>query len=137
MSHVSIDWLLENKIIQVITEGDLALDDVRTVSNAVIDHINQSPAPLVHVVLSEEKMDSLPKSLKAFSEVVEFLRHDRIGWFLIYGNTSHAPIAKFLGTMVIEMAKVRHRRFETLQESLDFLVSMDTTLPTVDEMLNQ
>ncbi len=133
----SINWLLENKVIYVVTEGDLALEDVQYVSESVINLIDQSDSPLIHIVLSEEKLDSLPKSLSAFNKVVEFLRHERMGWFLIYGNTNRAPIVKFLGTMVIEMAKVRHRRFDTMQECLEFLVEVDPELSSVKDILSE
>lgn len=129
-----VKWFLEGKIIHVIVEGDLSVQDVQAVSDGVRTHIDESDEPLVHLVLSEEKMDSLPKSLKSFSSAAEFVRHERLGWFLIYGNVERERIAVFLATIVISIAKVRHRRFHTLEESLEFLTTVDTKLPPIDEM---
>lgn len=131
------NWLVKNKIIHQVCIGDMSLEDVEHGSASIINHIDESDAPLVHLVISEKDMISLPSSLNAFAKSVEFLRHKRLGWFIIYGNVDQALIAKFLGTAVITMAGVRHRRVETFNDALEHLAYVDTTLPSVDHMLKQ
>jgi len=37
--------------------------------------------------------------------------------------------------MVTQVTRVRHRRFITLRECLNFVTTMDTTLPSIEEIL--
>lgn len=132
---IEVKWFVEGKVIQAVGVGDISLDDITYSSNAIIDLINSSDSPLVHLVLSEENMESLPLSLRAFSEAAKFLHHERLGWFLIYGNMDRAKHIKFLDTMVIQIAQVRHRRFTTWAECLEFLLFVDSALPNIEDML--
>ena len=130
---VTIQWFLENRVIYMETPGKLLLEEVGETSNTIINMIDNSDAPLVHVVINEIDLESFPKSLKAFNDAVSFLRHPRIGWLIIYPSTNQ--FAKFMSGMVAGIAKVRFRRLETLDESLAFLTSMDSTLPSSEELL--
>ena len=132
---IEVKWFIEGKIIQAIGVGDISLDDIAYLSKTIIDLINNSDSPLVHLVLSEENMDSLPLSVRTFSEATKFLHHERLGRFFIYGNMDRVKLIKFLDTMVIQIAKVRHRRFTTLAECLEFLTFVDSAVPTVEDML--
>jgi hypothetical protein len=131
--QLQIDWLLENKVVQFNIRGDVTLEDLSQVSEAIEDFINQSDAPLIHVLHDERGMGSIPSSLKVLTESLGFLKHPRLGWFIIYGNNDR--IKKFLSSMVMGIAKIRHRNFETLEESLDFLVTVDSTLPSIQNIL--
>lgn len=133
---VTVNWLLEHKVIHVIAVGDVAVADITNLSETVLELFSQSDAPLIHVLISEEKMGSFPKSLQSLTEVAKFLRDDQLGWFIIYGNTERDRMAIFMGSLLAGIAKVRHRRFETLKESLEFLTMVDSTLPSVNEMLD-
>ncbi len=135
--NLQATWLVKDRIIQVVAIGDITVNDIDRLSESVIGMMSQTDAPAVHIVLDEGKTTSLPKSLAAFSNVAQFLRHDKTGWFFIYGNTDRTSMANFLGSMVVQITKVRHRRFETLKECLDFLIVMDPTLPSVEEILGQ
>jgi len=129
-------WFIQNRVIHQVCAGEMSLEDVSHGSTSIIEHIDESDAPLVHLIISETDLISLPTSLAAFTKSVEFLRHKRLGWFIIYGNMNQAPIVKFLGTAVITMAGVRHRRVETLRDALKHLAFVDTTLPSAEDMLN-
>lgn len=132
---VQTEWLVDKQIIHINAIGDISVEDIKVLSEKIIASINISDRPLVHVIISEENMDSMPKSIQAMSEVTKFFRHERLGWFLIYGNTERDRIAIFVATVVTGMTKIRHRRFTTFEESLEFLISVDTTLPSVQEII--
>ena len=131
--EMQMDWLLENKVAKFNVQGDATVEDLRHVSETIEEFINQSDAPLVHILHDERGLGTLPISLKVLTESLGFLKHPRLGWFIIYGNNDR--IKKFLSSMVMGMAKIRHRNFETLEEALNFLVTVDSTLPSPEEML--
>lgn len=128
-----IKWYLQKKIIHADIIGKVSIDDVKLGSQTAIDMFNQSNAPLVHVLANESNLESLPISLNAFSEAATFMRHPQIGWLIMYGTDNR--MSKFMSSMLSGIAKVRHRRFETLEQSLEFLTTVDTSLPPIEEML--
>lgn len=129
-----IEWLIENKVIIGKPEGDPSPDDLTLASETYRVLIDQSDAPLVHVLVDESKLDTLPVSLKVLVDTLDFLKHPRLGWFILYGNDDQ--MKKFVSSTLTGITKVRHRRFATLKESLEFLAMVDTTLPSVQEMLD-
>lgn len=132
---IDIQWFVYGRIIRANISGDITIEDLENGSNTTIALIEESDAPLVHIVTDETDMGSLPTSLKLYSDAVEFMGHDRMGWLLMYPSTN--SMSKFLSSTVAGIAKARYRRFESLEESLRFLVSIDTTLPSIEEMLER
>lgn len=132
--QLNTDWLVKNKIIHLSIQGDPITDDLKLVSSTINDFINKSDALFVHILIDQSKLGSMPISLNILTKALEFFKHPRLGWFIIYGNDDQ--IKKFISSMLTSITKARHRRFGTLEESLQFLVLMDTTLPTVQDMLD-
>ena len=128
-------WFVKNKIIITNFVGDVTLDELKTNGMQVSQMLNQSDAPLVHLLTNETDLISLPISIKQLSESSPFMQHPQLGWVIMYGNEDR--LAKFKAAIVTSIAKTRHRRFLTLEESLEFLVAMDKSLPTIEEMLGQ
>ena len=132
---IDVRWLLDHKIIQVHITGDISLEDITHLSTSILTHFDQSDASLIHIVVNKEDSGALPKSLKSVVEGTKFLRHEQLGWFIIYGQLGHGGLAVFFSTVVTGLAKVRHRRFETLENSLKFLTTVDSSLPPLDTLV--
>lgn len=130
-----IRWLVPGRIIDVTITGEISIEDLENESNIILDMFAESDAPLVHVITNEAALESLPTSLQMFSDALDFMRDPRLGWMIMY--PSNDSMSKFLSGMVAGISKVRYRRFDTLEESLQFLVTVDTSLPTVEDMLEQ
>ncbi len=128
-----IEWLVENRIIIGKPEGDPSPEDLKQASETYQILLDSSDAPLVHVLVDESKLETLPVSISVLAEKLDFLKHPRLGWFILYGNDD--AMKNFVSSMLTGISKVRHRRFANLQDSLEFLVNVDTTLPTIEEML--
>ena len=126
-------WLVENKIIITDFVGDVTLDELKSNAMMVAKLLDESTSPLVHLLTNETDLISLPISIKQLSESSPFMEHPRMGWMIMYGNEDR--LSKFKAAIVTGITKTRHRRFLTLEESLEFLVSVDKSLPTVEEML--
>jgi hypothetical protein len=87
---------------------------------------NQSNAGLVHVILDASELEGIPsfKVMRRF----ESLKHPKFGWMLPFG-THINPIVNMLGTITLQLFKIRMRQCKTLDEALAFLQYVDTTLP--------
>ncbi len=130
----STRWFVENKIIITDFIGDISLDDLKSSGMQVMQLLEQSDSPLVHLITNETDLLSLPSSIKEMSESSPFMKHPQMGWMIMYGSEDR--LAKFKAAIVTGIVQTRHRRFLTLQESLEFLVAMDKSLPAVEEMMN-
>ena len=128
-------WFVKNKIIITDFIGDISLDDLKESGMKVMELLEQSDSPLVHLLTNETYLLSLPSSIKEISESSPFMQHPQMGWMIMYGSEDR--LAKFKAAIVTGIVKTRHRRFLTLSESLDFLVAMDKSLPSIEEMINQ
>lgn len=129
-----IEWLVENKVIIGKPEGDPSPDDLQKASDTYRTLLDASDAPLVHVLVDESKLDTLPVSMKVLTDNLDFLKHPRLGWFILFGNND--PMKKFVSATLSGMTKIRNRRFATFEESIEFLTKVDSTLPSTEEIMN-
>jgi len=132
---LDVKWLLHSKIIQVNISDNISVDDVTHLSNSILAFFEQSDSPLIHILVKKEGSGTLPKSLTSVIEGTKFLRHEQMGWFIIYGNMEKEKIAVFFSTVITGVTKARHRRYDTLKESLAFLTSVDSSLPPLESLL--
>lgn len=128
-----VSWLVEGQIIHANLKGKITVEEIQENSELAISMFESTDAALVHVLTNEADLDSLPMSLKLVSEATGFLQHPKTGWMIMYGSDDRIP--RFMTAMITGMTKVRHRRFDTLEESLEFLMSVDSTLPPLEEMM--
>lgn len=127
-----ISWFVENRIIFAKASGKMTVEELRVASDKVVKMLEASDASLVHILSDESDLESFPISVKALNEVVGFMRHPKMGWMLLYPSDNN--ISKSLSNILAGVTKMWIRRFASQQEALEFLVLVDSTLPTVDEM---
>jgi len=128
-----IRWLVPHHIIYGKPTGKPTVDELKQASQEIAKLLDESGKPLVHLLIDESDLDGMPISLSTLTEAFAFMGHDRLGWMIIYGTDER--VKKFISSMVTNITRVRHRRFDTRQEALEFLVTMDSSLPTVEAML--
>lgn len=130
----SVRWYYEDKIVGVVSAGELSVEDVRNMAATINSLIGASESPLVHVIIDETNLISMPTNIKQIVDATStFLSNPQLGWFIIYGNDN--MILKFVGQVATSMKKLRHRRFSTLHETLEFLISVDVSLPSIEELM--
>ncbi len=127
-----IRWLIPEHVIHGRPTGRYTVDDLKQGSQEITRLLNASDKPLVHLLIDESKLENMPISLSVLTEAFSFMGHKRLGWMVIYGTDER--VKKFISTMVANVTRVRHRRFATYLEALEFLAMMDSTLPSVEEM---
>lgn len=130
-----IHWLLDSKIILAQPTGDTTPAELKRVSDTFRAFIDKSDAPLVHILIDESQLKSMPISIKLVTDIVDVFRHPRLGWFILYGSDDQ--VKKFVSTMVTKVSRVRHRRFDTMDDCLNFLTMVDSSLPAIEDIMNQ
>lgn len=131
-----VKWFLDNQIIEVTLSGALIPDDIRDASQTIVNLMETSGKPVIHVLADRRNVTSLPKSINTLHNVTGFLSHPRMGWFLVNMGAEQDTFTVFISTVITGVAKVRYRWFRTLEGCLEFLVTVDKALPPVDEMLD-
>jgi len=124
----NVSWYIEGRIVMVTATGSLTIRDGIAISNQLIQLFESSTAPLVHVLVNQRDLSAVPQDLKQIVKATAFMRHPQMGWLLLFGTENRA--VHFMAYLASQIARLRHRRFSTLDDALDFLYSVDLTLPS-------
>jgi hypothetical protein len=126
-------WLIPNHIIIGRNMGDLTIEDIEDSTQALVNMLNSSSRPLVHVLIDLTELESHPNKLKPLAESSKAIfNHPKLGWLLLYGNLNR--FSKFLAQMFAQLSHIRFRIFTTDEEAIEFLKSVDVTLEEVPEI---
>ncbi len=127
---VSLHWLLNDRIIYSHFSGIVTLSELRlAVSEGVelVDSVNPL-IPLIHGIVDNRDVTEFPKSsLKLSRSLNDLLRHQRLGWILYVSDMN--PTIKMLSSLVSQIARKQYHSVGTMQEAIEFLQHIDTTLP--------
>jgi hypothetical protein len=123
-----ISWLVEKQVINLILDGEMTVETIDEMSKAIIEYLDSSDKPLVHLLIDDSNARSSIRHIKSVTEVGKSLSHPRFGWLIIYGSTNKTY--QFMAYMISQVTKIRHRRFGTLDEAIQFLQTVDVTLPS-------
>ncbi len=122
---VELSWYLENRVIQVINSGKITDDDMLDNDQPIINYLNQSSFPLVHMIVDNTKAVYTP-SAKMITKA-KFPRHPQCGWIILVGPTN--TFMRFVNVVVTNVFKTRNRMFDSFDEALTFLNEIDSSLP--------
>ena len=127
---VQLSWHLENRVMLVVAEGDYTDDELINLDGQVIKYLDQSTAPLVHMIMDRQGTDHVP-SMKSVTKV-KWPKHPRYGWTLVVGSTN--PFQRFVVAVANNFFKGRQRNFDSREDAFDFLNLVDSTLPPLREV---
>ncbi|MEQ8674799.1 MAG: hypothetical protein RLP44_18245 [Aggregatilineales bacterium] len=122
----TIDWYIENEIIYVAYSGVTTAEELEESLYTIKEMIESSPRHLVHVISDVGDVTQSVKPLESLGIVRKVGNSPQSGWMIILREKS--ALIKFgvaLGTTVF---KSRNRTFDTLEQAVEFIKGMDTTL---------
>ena len=122
-----VGWLLEKRVILTYNEGVVADEDMFANEQPILDYLNECTVPLVHMIVDHRKGIGTPSS-KALAQL-RWPKHPRMGWMILVGMAN--PLQKFVVTGASNFFKTRMRMMNTMDEALDFLNEVDSTLPAL------
>ena len=133
LMSLKLSWYLENRVMMIVAQGDYTDTELINLDDHVIKYLDQSSAPLVHMIMDRQETDHIPSPKSAM--MVKWPRHPRYGWTLVVG-TSNA-FQRFVVAIANNFFKGRQRNFDTLDQALDFLNEVDSTLPSLRALKQQ
>ena len=120
-----VSWLLENRVMLTYNQGVVSDQDMFNIDQPVLDYMNQCTAPLVHMIVDHRNGIGSP-STKALAQL-QWPKHPKVGWMIMVGMAN--PFQKFVVAVASNFFKTRMRMFDRMDEALDFLNEIDSTLP--------
>src|SRR5689334_10087471 len=124
---IQLSWYLENHVILHVNQGDISDQEILDVDQPISGFLERSHAPLVHLILDNRSATTTP-SIKAISQL-KYPKHPRFCWLIVVGPTN--TFVRFVNAVTTNLFKSRNRMFDTMDEALDFLNEVDSTLPAL------
>jgi hypothetical protein len=122
---IQLSWYLENRVMLLVNHDQNTDQDMLAIDQPMINYLNQSNAPLVHVIMDNIGSTYTP-SIKVL-KTLQYPKHPRLGWLILIGLIN--PFQRFIAAVVTTFFKTRLRMVNTMDEALDFLNEVDSTLP--------
>jgi hypothetical protein len=120
---VEVSWLVPQRIVYEHFTGDVTVQDLRHNSEVVAPMMAEG-IPLVHTIIDISHITSHP-GINEIRNSTSMDTYDNEGWRILVGASA---VAKFVGSIVLQLMKRRFRAFDTLDEALQFLADQDETL---------
>ncbi|MCS6834400.1 MAG: hypothetical protein NZ750_00085 [Anaerolineae bacterium] len=127
------EWFIENKVIMTTYKGTVTTDDLVQTADDILSMIDQSNSPMVHTLVNVSEIESYPTNVvQIVNSTRKAFAHPRYGWLILFGDYNKTTI--FILHMVASIMRLRVRIFPTLNETIDFLQTIDSTivLPQVE-----
>lgn len=129
MKSTYVNWIVDEHLILLQSPETVTLEELMQTDSQVIDMFEKSSKPLIHIIIDVPDEHTLP-GLKGLSQIT-FIKHPKMGYALIIGGN---VVSRMFGQIVGSAAKIRIRFFKTMDEALEFLPNVDTTLPNIDTL---
>ena len=125
---VEVSWLVENRVIYSRCHGVLSVAEVKEASSQTTRMMN-SGIKFVHQIANATDIERLSFNLTDLMKSFRgFPASPNMGWTL---TVSPNAIHRFISSIVVQMGSSRQRVFNTLEEAIAFLQSIDETLPPI------
>lgn len=122
-------WLVEKHLIMLENSGAITADDLISVDKEICAMMDTSDKPAVHIIVDARNFVSIPKIREMTN--IKLISHDKLGWVV---PTKANPFVKMLIAIMTVTTRNRVRHCNTIEDGLVFLMSVDDTLPTLDEI---
>jgi len=126
-----LSWYLENRVMQIVNHGEVTDQDLFDLDESAVHYMDQGSAPLVHLIIDHRKGINSP-SAKGLMQL-KWPKHPKMGWIVMVGMAN--PLQKFVTAVASNFFKTRLRMVDTMDEALDFLNDVDSTLPALRNSL--
>lgn len=129
-SAYSSRWivLVEGRVYLTIGVGHFSTESMQVFDQQVIDAIDASDAPMVHIISDSRQVLSLP----SLSEIMknQYPQHPRMGYSITVGAFQN-PVMRFLLSLSATISSTRYKDVATLAEACAYLAHKDPSLPAI------
>ena len=125
-----ISWYQPHRVIYWQVWGQVTLEDVAQMRQGQQNFLSEGTMP-VHTLANIGDVVDFPTDLRQLKEALDGVNHPHLGWILVVGTAS--PLKRFVTTTVTQIVipSVRLRMFNTMDEAIEFLKHVDSTVSAV------
>ena len=124
----TISWYMPDRIIYVELSGTVTAADVQAFIAQMYDMVASSKLP-VHSITDTHRVVKIESIPAVFKTAQAAPMHQNAGWSIMVGSIN--PFVNFAADFVSSIMHSRYRRFDTMQQALDFVQERDETLTDV------
>lgn len=122
-----VRWLIEDRVLLGQTPSNFQAEDMALLDQMMMSYLEKAPSgQLVHFIGDMTEATTSP-SLREQRQL-GFPKHPNYGWTIMYGLHTK-PIMKMIMSIATQLFQARFREVKDMNEALDFLQYIDTTLP--------
>jgi hypothetical protein len=122
-----MNYWVERRVILHRVDGNLTSQEFRDANVKAVRLVQEGTAP-VHHVIDAVRLGKVELNLKQLSEIVTLLREPNLGWVVLIGGN---VITRFLASVMTQQDPVKFRVVDTLDDAVQLIKRMDTTLPDI------
>jgi len=121
------NWYIEGHIVSAEVWGDQTLDEMDQSNADLLEFIEEFDHPTVHVIINDDRLNSIPVSLINLRETLTYSTHPKLGWVVMTGVPKNS-IVDFLVGMLAKLVRARYIRVQSFDEALNYLHKVDPTI---------
>ena len=118
------EYYVDQRVIYNRFTQQMSAEDAEGANSSTLDLLREGDAP-VHVIIDVSALDLIAIDLKELTATVDFPRDNKVGWVIVVGDN---PLARIVGSLVMQDGHVKSRFVESLDEAVNILERMDATL---------
>jgi hypothetical protein len=120
---IEIYWEIPQRVLYLRYSGHMTVQDIRDSIDQMREHFEDG-LPLVHVILDIGEVTGYP-NLAELRHGLNYERSPKQGWTMFVGAEG---IARFISSVLAQLAGNRFRMFDKAEHAMIFLNEMDETL---------
>src|SRR5262245_10913210 len=124
----TISWYMPERIIYVELSGILTASDVQGFIAQMYEMVASSKFQ-VHSITDTHQIVKIKSIPEVFKTVQAAPMHQNAGWSIMVGSIN--PFVNFVADFVSSIMHSRYRRFDRMQQAIDFIKERDETLTDV------
>jgi len=109
-----IHYLIDHRVILTRLYGDLSREDSEIFNRQNVDLLTRG-ASQVHIIFDTTQLQHINLNIREMLSLMSFTHEPHLGWVFIVGGS---PMAKFMGTLVLEAGGVNYRFVNTMDDAL-------------------
>ena len=126
---IKMYWYIKDKVIfmemiSVVSEEEYAM-------MICTSPANQPNAPLVHTILSGEKLTSAHDSMPSMKFMGSQKPENGNNSWVLFIQHQNSSVGKFIVSVTMQLIKMKFRFVSSWQEAIDTLAKVDSTLPSM------
>jgi len=117
-------WYLDRRIIYNHLHGAVTVEEASALEDENFQHFEEGVPP-VHIIVDMADVKKLPTNVSQLNRMLQRGRPPALGWIVLVGVN---PLARVIGSMLCQVARIPFCTFDTLEEAVRFLQEVDNTL---------